>query len=186
MMRDYMRRHASVTPLFPRLPAELVCYLESEREQTDADPPWLLDLARYEWATREMVIDPIEISIDGIDPDGDLIAGVPALNPLARLLSYNYPVHRISPSYKPEEVSVTHLIVCRDRKDQSRYLIANEATARLFTLLKENPESSGLDLCSTLAAELSVPPDVVGAGARETLAGMHAADIILGAVRSSL
>ena len=185
LMRDYVRKHASSSPLFPHLSTELVSYLETEREETPDDPPWLLDLARYESSTREISISPIEISMDGIEPQGDLWKGVPALNPLAHLLSYHYPVHRIRPTWQPDEPQTTHLIVCRDKNDKIRYLIANDATAYIFSLLKEKSDSSGNDLCTALLKEMpSMSADVMRTNITSLLEQMRTIDIILGTVSS--
>ena len=37
------------------------------------------------------------------DPAGDLLEGRPVASPVAWLLSYQYPVHRIRPDFQPTE-----------------------------------------------------------------------------------
>ena len=55
LVRDFYREHRAATPLFPELPREFIQYLQ-EREPPDAtNPPWLVELAHYEWA--ELALD---------------------------------------------------------------------------------------------------------------------------------
>ncbi|MCG8449970.1 MAG: DNA-binding domain-containing protein, partial [Pirellulales bacterium] len=66
MIRDYFKRHESHTPYFPKMPREFLDYLEHERNVA-ADPPFLFELAHYEWMETTVAIDPREIDYSGID-----------------------------------------------------------------------------------------------------------------------
>ena len=59
-----------------------------------------LELAHYEWVELALSLDTREIRQDGINPDGDLLSGVPVLNELSWSLVYDYPVQRIGPDYR--------------------------------------------------------------------------------------
>ena len=117
MLRDYFRRHIARTPMFPKMPREFLNYLEQERAADDG-PPFLLELAHYEWVELALIYDKRELSLQHCDTNGDLLTGIPVLNPITFLLSYKFPVHRISPDYQPDDPpeQPTYLVVYRDRK----------------------------------------------------------------------
>ncbi len=61
MLRDYVHRHKSHTPLFPKMPQEFLQYLELERNQHPDDYPFLFELAHYEWIETALSLDTREI-----------------------------------------------------------------------------------------------------------------------------
>ena len=104
LVRAFYRDHDCHTPLFTELAREFLRYLD-ERAAGEAghdDPPWLRELAHYEWV--ELALQISEASCDDVahDPDGDLLAGAPLVSPLAWPLAYAWPVHRIGPDFQPE------------------------------------------------------------------------------------
>ncbi|MGH8246377.1 MAG: HvfC family RiPP maturation protein [Gammaproteobacteria bacterium] len=183
LMRDYFRAHRAHTPLFPRMPQEFVQYLERERGDQPGDPPFLLELAHYEWVELALGFDGRNIDLSGIDTDGDLLTGRPVLSPLAWPLAYRFPVHRISPDFLPEAPpeQATYLVVFRDRQDQVGFLELNPVSARLLELLQQESNRSSLELLQDIARELNHPdPDVVVDGGLEILRKLKARDVVLG------
>ena len=80
------------------MPQEFLQYLEQERGEHPEDHPFLLELAHYEWLEIALSIDTREIDLSNIDQKGDLLEGIPVLNPISMALAYTWPVHEISPS----------------------------------------------------------------------------------------
>jgi hypothetical protein len=113
LVRDFFTEHRCRTPLFPELPREFLQYLQEVRQTREGDPPFMLELAHYEWAELALSLDQHEFSNVAADPEGDLLDGIPVLSPLAWPLSYRFPVHRIRPDYQPAEApaKATHLLV---------------------------------------------------------------------------
>ena len=182
MIRDYFGRHKARTPLFHKMPQEFLYYLEHERGSRD-DPPFLLELAHYEWMELAMSLDPREISREGIDPDGDLLEGVPVLCPLVSLLCYRYPVHRISPDYQPDATpdQPTWIVVYRDRHHKVGFIELNLVAARLLELIRADSGATGRKLLEQIAAELAHPdPDQVISGGLEIMQNLRRKDILLG------
>jgi hypothetical protein len=182
MVRDYFNRHKARTPLFPKMPQEFLRYLEHERDARD-DPPFLAELAHYEWMELAMSIDPREINGEGIDADGDLLEGVPVASPLASLLCYRYPVHRISPGYQPltPPDQPTWIVVYRDRHYQVGFIELNLVAARLLELIQAGSGASGRKLLVQIAGELGHPdPDEVISGGLEIMQNLHRKDILPG------
>jgi uncharacterized protein len=183
MLRDYFARHRAHTPFFHRIAEEFLQYLQDERAPQPEDPPFLLELAHYEWVELALSVSEEDINTAGIDPDGDLLDGVPMLSPLAWTLAYRYPVHRLSPAFRPTEppAQPTYIVVYRDRSDIVGFLEINAVTARLLQLLEQQPGRSGREQLHAVAAELGHPrPEVVIEGGREMLEGLRRRDIILG------
>ncbi len=185
MLRDYVSRHQARTPLFPRMPLEFIQYLEHERHGHPEDPDFMLELANYEWAEISVSLDTREIELDGIDVDGDLLSGVPVLNPLIMPQTYQYPVHHISPDNLPDvppEIP-TYLLVYRRKDDEVGFLELNPVSARLIECIQSNSDKTGLQLLEGIAEELDHPdPQVVINGGHEIMRDMHSKDIILGVI----
>ncbi|MDX1334888.1 MAG: putative DNA-binding domain-containing protein [Gammaproteobacteria bacterium] len=181
LARDFFERHHCHTPLFLGISREFLDYLQNEHEPQPEDPPFLLELAHYEWVELALSIDENEIPENGFDSSGNLLEGRPLLSPLAWPLSYSWPVHRISPEFRPETEEETHLLVYRNSKDEVGFIELNPVTARLLGLLVEHPDSTGRELLEQIAGELNHPePEVVIQGGSEILQELHAQDIILG------
>ncbi|MGD2020414.1 MAG: putative DNA-binding domain-containing protein [Thiohalocapsa sp.] len=184
LMRDFMIRHRAQTPLFLELSQEFLEYLGTTRAAQDtADPPFLLELAHYEWVELALRVSDDEPDPSHADPNGDLMDGIPVISPLAWNLSYRFPVHRIGPDFQPDTPgdAPTHLVVYRNRADHIEFLEINAVTQRLLTLLQGDIPRTGREAMQAIAEELSHPaPDkVVAAGAR-MLTDLRQRDVILG------
>src|SRR5690606_6965982 len=132
MVRDWLVRHRARTPLFLELPQEFLRYLLESRGPQADDPPLLAELPHYERVELALSIDERELDMTGVDPDGDLLEGIPVLSPLALPLAYEWPVHRIGPEFQPATAppEPTRLVVYRDRRDEVGFLEINLVTAR--------------------------------------------------------
>lgn len=182
-MREFYANHEFHTPLFPEIPREFLQYLQEERGAREGDPPFLYELAHYEWVEIALDLDETDLGDIPADPHGDLMDGVPVLSPLAWSLAYRYPVHEIRPAYQPDEppASPTHLLVYRDRADTVKFMQLNAVTARALQLMKENPGGTGLDTLNAIAAELNHPrPETLLEAGAEMLRDLAKRDVILG------
>lgn len=182
LLREFMIEHRAHTPLFPEIGREWLRYLETRAGSDRGDPPWLLELAHYEWAELALEISDATLADAPHDANGDLLDGVPVLSPLAWPLAYTWPVHRIGPDYQPSLApeSPTFLLVLRDAGSRIRF---NEITALSFRLLQrldEAPDLSGRQQLLALAAEANADSaDFLARGA-DMLASFRAAGVVLG------
>lgn len=186
MIRDYFARHLSQTPLFPEMPREFLKYLEQEREFDPEDPPFMSELAHYEWV--ELALSILDEKIDEQtythqgNPD-NLLSGVPVASPLAWVLSYRFPVHKINSDFQPQKPGdyETCLIVYRGKDDEVHFIEANSVTARLLQLIIDNEHKTGRALLEQIADELNHPqPDTVMSGGCEILEDFRNRTILLG------
>lgn len=183
MIRDYFAHHLSHTPLFPEMPREFLKYLEHEREPQPDDPPFMLELAHYEWVELALSLLDEEVDDTQINVHGDLLEGKPVISPLAWLLSYRFPVHKIGPAFQPGEAAdlQTHLIVYRDAGFDVRFIEVNPVTARLLQLIASDDSQSGRMLLQQIAVELNHPqPDTVIQGGMRILDDLKKRAVILG------
>lgn len=152
LVRGFILEHRCSTPYFMEISQEFLQYLLQEYQPRDLDPPFMAELAHYEWV--ELALDVAEESPPPAVPVHDPLAVVPRLSPLAWLLSYRFPVHRIGPQNQPHEVSEpTYLVVYRDRLERVRFMELNAVTARLVEMTRDNSVDTGAGLLGTLAAE---------------------------------
>lgn len=183
LVRSFFVHHRCKTPYFLEIAQEFLHYLEHEHPKDPADPPFLVELAHYEWVELALQIEDEAVDPDGVDPQGDLLNGIPVLSSLAWVLSYRFPVHRISPDFCPCEppAAPTHLLVLRDRSDHVRFHEINAVTARLLTLLGEDSSKSGRELLLQIAAELQhSKPDSVVVNGLQILEDLRRQGVVLG------
>jgi len=188
MVRDFFIEHRCETPYFLEISQEFLAYLQNERKTDPRDPPFLLELAHYEWVELALAISDEDPDLAGADPNGDPMTGRPLVSPLAWSLSYSFPVHRISPELQPIEplVEPTRLVVYRTRSDEVEFLVVNAVTQRLLQLLQENPDWTGHETVKRIAEELQHPqPETVMDAGRQLLYDLRARSIILGTRRTA-
>jgi hypothetical protein len=176
LQRAFFREARCHTPWFREIPREFLAWLEAT--DTIDLPPWLRELAHYEWV--ELALDVMDAATPAHDPQGDLLAGTPVLAPALLNLAYAWPVQRIGPDYRPRKPQPVHLLVFRDGGDSVRFVELNPVSARLVDLLSQG-ELSGRAACLQVAQEIGHPdPAAVVAHGAALLADLRAAGAILG------
>ncbi len=183
LCREFYTEYRCHTPLFPELPREFLQYLQDHRQQREGDPPFMLELAHYEWVELALSLDETETEAIEVNPDGDLLSGIPLLSPLAWPLSYQYPVHKIRVDYQPQTVpeEATHLLAWRQSDFSIKFMQLNEISLLLIQKMKEEPARSGLELLTAIAGIINHPkPDVVLEGGKTLLNELKEKQVILG------
>lgn len=182
LIREFFRAHRCRTPLFPEIPREFLQFLQ-DREGSEADPPFVLELAHYEWVEIALDLDEAAIEDTPADRQGDLLAGIPVVSPLAWPLTYRFPVHRIRPDFQPQEppAEPSHLLAYRGRDDRVRFMQLNAVTAALLARLKENPGLTGQEVLQELGRELHpLETDQLLAAGAVAMEDLRRRDVILG------
>jgi len=183
LCREFYRDYRCHTPLFPELPREFLQYLQNHRRDHGDDPPFILELAHYEWVELALSLDETDLDDFEVIPDGDLMNGIPVLSPLAWPLSYHYPVHQIRADFQPETPpeKPTHLLVWRQQDFTIKFMQLNEISLLLVQKMKEEPKLPGLALLTEIAETINHPkPDVVIDGGRALLNELKEKQVILG------
>jgi len=158
MIRQFMQKHRAETPYFLQLPQEFLAFLQNEYAPAEDDYPFLIELAHYEYVELALSISEDENTADDADPDGDLMLGTPVKSVLAWVYAYQYPVHRVSPTYIPDEPAAQAIFLAAYRQDNDKvsFLELNPVTARLLELIDDNDAGrSGEELLRLLANEMN-------------------------------
>lgn len=162
LVRDFYREHPSRTPLFTELAREFVRYLEHRAADPNrGDPPWLAELAHYEWLELALQISQARADDIPHDPGGDLRDGRPALSPLAWPQIYRWPVHRIAPDCQPDArpSEPTCLLLQRDADGKVHFQQLSALTFRLLQRLDQYPDLTGREQLQALAQEAATEAD---------------------------
>jgi hypothetical protein len=175
--RSFYRDWPSHTPWFREIPREFVRYL-SETTIKQALPIWLAELAHYEWV--ELAVDIMDCPIPEHNRTGNLLVGQATLNPTLMNLSYQWPVHKIGPGYRPRKAQPTCLLVYRDALDKVQFIASNPVTAHLLELLQDGSRT-GRAACLQIARELQHPaPEALVSHGLAILEQLRRQGVILG------
>jgi len=181
LVRSFIAVHTCRSPYFREISREFLSYLEYEHWRTEADPPFLLELAHYEWVAQALEFADAELPETGIDPAGDLLEATPVVSPLVCSLHYRFAVQRFSPGAKNLSPEETFLFVYRDRTERIGFMESNILSARLLALLAEG--NTGLEALHRIAGEFpSIAEQSILQGGEETLQKFRSRDIVLGTV----
>lgn len=176
LVRSFMDGHRCRSPYFLEISQEFIRYLAEEHQRRECDPPFLAELAHYEWV--ELALD---VAIEELPPerpaDG---SGRLQLSPLAWVLSYRFPVHQIGPGLQPEAPGEgCYLVVYRDRSDVVNFMEVNAATARLLALFQEGGVSEADAVIERLADEMQADPATIRPFAMEQVQTFLRATVLL-------
>ncbi|MET0090162.1 MAG: putative DNA-binding domain-containing protein [Candidatus Thiodiazotropha sp.] len=181
LVSGFLRDHRAHTPYFSKLPGEFLAYLEAHPENTTGDLPFLLELAHYEWVELALSLAEPPGKISPLASRDDPLERILTLSPLAWLLGYTYPAHRIGPAYQPVETppQATYLLVYRDNRDEIGFLELTPVTARLLELIDANTECTGRQILEGIASELNHPnPQALMNHGRAILQDLKSRDIL--------
>lgn len=129
LCRAFYDEWRCTTPIFSQIPNEFVRFI-SERPIGENLAPWVPELLHYEWVELEVDLS----EADTVSPTGEHSLIV---NPTAKLLAYQWPVHRISSDFQPEENKQTCLVVYRDDNEKVRFSEVNATTLMLLQFMQE-------------------------------------------------
>lgn len=191
LVRAFYAEHRCRTPLFTEIGREFIRFLEhppqeprSIDQREAGDPPWLHELAHYEWV--ELALQIADDALPPHDPDGDLLAGKPVPSPLAWALAYRWPVAHIGPDFQPDAAPAapTLLLVRRDADGDVHFSELSPLVYRLIELLGSDALANGREALELLAREAGATdlPAFVADGA-SMLQRLHDESVVLGTER---
>jgi hypothetical protein len=174
LVRAFLRDHRAASPLFPELPREFVRFLQA---RGDADPPWVAELAHYEWI--EVALDYAEaeplpdVSFDPLD------APLQA-SPLAWPLAYAWPVHRLAPGHVPDAppAEPTCLLVQRDAEGRVRFHEIGVVAFHLVERVAARPGVTGAMHLEAMARDAGIDADAFRAQAEPLLRQLAEAGVL--------
>ena len=187
LVRDFLREHRAETPYFPRLAGEFRTWYERARSDRPQDPPWLSELILYETERRTLQRQPDPQVDSRIDPEGDVLEGIPAPSLLLRLLTLRYPVHKSKDGKlddAPPELP-TCLLLRRDRAGRVLTQELGVLSAGLLALILDNKNKrTGRGLLEDMLQQAPADsrPALFGQG-KEQLERFRRSGVLLGVKR---
>lgn len=182
LLKDFIAQHRCLSPYYRKIPDEFIEYLQNEY-RNDTAPPYLLELAHFEWVEMALAI----VKEEQITADSELITDWLVCRPffasVFQLLNYSYPVQRINENYQPVTPSeqLTHILGFRDTNDAVQFIELNPATARLLEIL-HGTDYTVSEAMQQIARELQQPdPSALFAFGIEALTELMQQGAILGA-----
>jgi len=181
LINDFIACHRAQSPLCRKICEEFIAFLQHERDDPH-DPPFLLELAHYEWA--EVILEQTEVvhNYTPIDPTASLLTSQCTISPLVWILQYQFPVHKIGVNYQPTLASATPTFILLYRQEQDdtvKFMTVNAITARIVQLLQQN-RWTGQQVLDVIVAELAHPkPLVIHERGQDTLIMLRNQGIIV-------
>ena len=131
LIREFIHQHRCQSPYFLEISQEFLEFLNNEKE---IHLPYLVELCHFDWVRIDLIYSPYELPPQVAYEDLQLT--YLTLSPLAKPLSYEWPVKEIDQSFdltKPPEER-TWLVIYRDRHDKIQEAKSNIICHRLFEL----------------------------------------------------
>jgi len=160
--------------------------LQNEYKFQENDPVFLLELAHYEYIELELLISNEQVDMSKIDPVGDLYNGIPVISPLAKLLRYNYAVHKISKDFDLKEIQKepTNLIVNRRSDGKVHFVEINLYSALLLEKIREEKKKTGEEILKEMAIILKKTNDQsIVEGGQTIFKKLLDAEVIIGTTK---
>ncbi|MBN7820898.1 DUF2063 domain-containing protein [Bowmanella yangjiangensis] len=166
LCRAFLAKHACRSPYFVDISKEFVEFIANEYALQPSDPPFMAELAHYEWV--ELALSTAKGQSAG-DWAGQPYSAV-KLSELAWVLSYEYPVHQISTEFQPETPSGPHYyVVFRDKEDDVHFLNIDQVNAFVLSCVEDDAEEVSALIEKLQNAMPHLPADQVAAGCRQAL-----------------
>ena len=179
LARKFFAQHQSRSPYFIDISKEFVEYLSSAYQLAENDPPFMLELAHYEWI--ELAISVRKQTDTRPFWDGKSAYTSVGFSELASLLSYQFPVHQISQDNQPQQSSEpVYLVVYRNGQDEVNFTLVNAVSAHMLNVIQQNEIITIENLIlAMLEAMPQLDPRQVKEGTVHTLEQMLAQQILL-------
>ncbi len=183
LVRSFYSTYESHSPYFSDISKSFVDYLKTQRVMQAGDPPFLAELAHYEWVEFALSIAEDVALPEDLDMTADLLETFPFLSPHAWRLTYNWEVQKIGPDYQPSKpaVQATHIILCRRQNRSVHFILANPITHQLLNCVEKNPNYTGHKaIVETLkSAGIAESESAIQSGA-SLLKTLHEKEVLLG------
>ncbi|AWB68048.1 DUF2063 domain-containing protein [Saccharobesus litoralis] len=180
LARKFFIQHQCESPIFLDISEAFVEFLANEYQPTAIDPPFLVELAHYEWV--ELVISIKQELADYPCIDIEQAKEQPlVIAETAWPLHYQYPVHQISNEYQPQQPTTegTGLVVYRNKELDVDFMLVNPATIQLLGLIQANPGCLYQDILQTVQQSMpQFTQEQIESGFEQTLSGLLARGIV--------
>lgn len=159
LQQRFFANYACQSPYFLHIAEQFVSFLQST-PLSPKDPPFVAELAHYEWAELYIGTHPARLAESELtreDLTAEALAAQPlALSELAMLTAYQYPVQHISQAFQPTQPGeLQGFLIYRDKQDEVIFVSLNQASLLLLHQLNEHPGQTLLELAQAIAPSLA-------------------------------
>lgn len=181
LVRSFLRDHRARTAKFGEIAQEFVEFLSTEPDEFKpvAWPPFMLELAHYEWV--EMVLQQSDSAPLPSGSANSLLQQPLMISPLAWPLAYTWPVHLVGPDFQPQTAPAqpTLLLVRRAADWTVKFSELSPLAWRLLQRIAEFPLLDGQAQLQGLAQEAgSVGSQTFMDGGLALLRQMHGEGVV--------
>lgn len=179
LVDTFYAQHRCQSPLFTEISGEFVDFLaEGGGDGLDL-PPWVVELAHYEWVEAALLLS--DRHEPAHDPKGALLDGAPLLSSLAWPLAYQWPVTEIGPDNLPREAPEQPTLVLA-RRDADKQVCFSRLAPLAYALLTSLQEwtRSGRQHLEALAEAIGVEPKSILLQGLALLEDLRAQGVVLG------
>ncbi|WP_051252773.1 DNA-binding domain-containing protein [Ferrimonas kyonanensis] len=141
----FFAHHDSHSPLFVDIAAEFLVYLDGLKQLQPNDPPYMRELAHYEYLELKLDVMPEAEHQQPLSVQDDLVTTPLLLNQVAEIGQYRYPVQHAAAHQRELEPVETLLLVYRNPELEIAFMAVNAMTVALLAQLS-------VDKPTTLAA----------------------------------
>jgi len=158
LARQFFSNYACHSPYFLQIAEQFVDFLQ-HYQPTATDPPFLAELAHYEWAElyiATLTSDEQLSALTQTELSGDALSSTRLqLSELAMLCAYQYPVQQICVDFQPAEpTQPVFFLLYRNRDEEVKFVQLNQATLLLLNTLAEQPGLSFNGLIQLISPQL--------------------------------
>lgn len=179
LARQFFIQHDCRSPYFVDISKEFVEYLANGVPENEYLYPFIAELAHYEWLELDVSVRKSE-ELAFWEPS--LSVDCFQLSPLAELVSYQWPVHQISPDYLPGAPSevANFYIVYRNASHEVTFSEINQVTAHLVNCVANLETANVTDLTELMVEALpQLPPANVEQATKDIVTQMLGSQIFI-------
>ncbi len=153
LVTDFIAEHHCRSPYFLDIGQEFIQWLQQGYRPQADDPPFMLELAHYEWLELALDTASTELAEVTVQATPLNLQSRIHVSPLVCAQAYQWPVHRIGVDFQPRSApeQPTCLLVWRDRQDKVRFMQLTAFTYQLVAVLEGGPQR--IDSLLTQVAE---------------------------------
>ncbi|WP_213995696.1 putative DNA-binding domain-containing protein [Arsukibacterium sp.] len=158
LARQFFSNYACHSPYFLHIAEQFATFLQ-DYQPTAADPPFLAELAHYEWAELYIATLTSEQQLPALSQAelaSDALSSTRLqLSELAMLCAYQYPVQQICVDFQPAEpTQPVFFLLYRNSEHEVKFVQLNQATLLLLNTLAEQPGLTFNALIQALSPQL--------------------------------
>jgi hypothetical protein len=151
LVQAFFVRHDCQSPIFVEIAAEFLQFLQTEYQQNQHDPVFMLELAHYEWLELAVAVAKDDESLTPLRQD-EISTRDLSLNATAKVAQYAFDVQHISVDYQPIAPTEQPQFFCvyRDETDEVAFLQLTPLSAQVLAYIEQNQPCSFNALCEWL------------------------------------